>query len=170
MHTGVGTATESAHHFSLTHTNQTIKLSCERSCGSYNESWLILLYRTELNRSESLQLNDLTVKVFEREHPEFSLQLRHASDADCMADTTVQFSLEMTLVNNSIHTTRGNLIISCSAAISDRAKVFAPLSTVVYLPYVYTSPAPTCHPPPFTPTHPGKPRYHVFIFDKSVLC
>lgn len=134
----------SSHHLYLTGINHSINLTCERTCGScYTESWLVLMYSTELGRMQSIDLNDARVSHFKAVHGEFSTRLHHASNSNCSNDAMVQFSLQLTLDNDSIHSTEGNIIISCSAAVGENAKVYGPLSMVVYLPITPPATNPT---------------------------
>ena len=135
-HADVGTRND--HYFWLTGINQSINLTCERTCGeNYTESWLLLLNTTDYGMQSIELTSEGKVSLFEQQHGELAVQMHRGSDIDCDCTSSadlVGFSLELVYVNSSIHTFQGDMIVSCSAAYRDNAKVYTPLSMVVYLP------------------------------------
>lgn len=126
----------------------TVKLICtiNHTCDGHDDYWKIQLNSGGGKDSWLLYTNNDTNAVGMRmNHPEFSMKLAKSTGNQAI-NCSVNSSLEITLLEDSVRSTSEHLIISCGVQCGVDFRLPAAVSAVVYLPLSSPTTEPTACP------------------------
>lgn len=119
-----------SHHYWLSEVNATISITCTMTCGEcYDDYWNI-----QLNGTLWILYDNYKAEELRSSYPEFTVELVEAPDICDSSLSSVTSSLLITLNEESVRSTKDNLIISCGIACGPSFRLPTVVSAVVYLP------------------------------------